>query len=269
MCTLDAEETAARNVLRSARQAGFQRIQVKFPWTQVSASYLRSLGSWIRSEDLAVDALSAYVNCCQPETVLMAARAEHLRRAIDLAIDLRCGILTVWTGGYSSNLAIVDPRNHRPQAEDAVCRFISQFIPAFEEAKLSLALESYITLVCPDAPSLRRLLNRLPVCVGAVLDPPNLTPVHRFFERDIVLQQMFQQLHGRILIAHLKDFKLNPSDDGYVLPGPLDGQMNYSLFLKQLMTLSGSIPFIAEHLSPRQFQQARSRLLAVAHSVGS
>jgi sugar phosphate isomerase/epimerase len=197
----------------------------------------------------------------------MDARPEHLARAIELAGDLDCRCLVAWTGGYSANMAVADTRNWLPQAEDAICRFLSPYTLPLERSNLVLALESYITLACPDAPSLRRTLNRLPSCIGAVLDPPNLTPVARYAERDQVLREMVATLRGRIAIVHMKDFRLNPAGDGYVLPGPLEGEMNYPLFLNEALTVPASVPLIAEHVGSAHFADMRSRLLAAATSA--
>ena len=67
-------QTAARSVLHAAREAGFRRVQVKFPWTKVGAGYVRALAGWVRSEGLIADALGAYVNCYDPEAAPMDTR---------------------------------------------------------------------------------------------------------------------------------------------------------------------------------------------------
>jgi sugar phosphate isomerase/epimerase len=172
--------------------------------------------------------------------------------------------MVAWTGGFSANMAVADPRNFGPEAEDSICRFVSAYIRSLESAGVTLALENYITLACPDAISLRRTLNRLPPCIGAVLDPPNLTPVARFAERDTVLREMVTTLAGRITIVHLKDFRLNPAGDGYVLPPALDGKMNYPLFAHEILSqIAPDVPLIAEHAAPAQFGALRTRLLRV------
>jgi len=142
-------------------------------------------------------------------------------------------------------------------------RFLEPFLPKLEQANLTLALETYITLVCPDAPSLRRLLDRLPKCIGAVLDPPNLTPVSQYRERDQALHEMARLLRNRVAVVHLKDFRLASDGATYQLPGPLDGEMNYPLYAKEILALPGAPPIIAEHLSPAQFSDARKRLAQV------
>jgi sugar phosphate isomerase/epimerase len=267
MCNLETNEVSARKVLGSARQAGFRRIQLKFPWTKVNSAYLNALPTWVRSEGLKTEALGAYVNCCAPQVVLMDARPEDLPRAIELAANLDCRCLVAWTGGYSANMAMPDTRNWRPEAEDAICRFVFPHISALESSGLVLALESYITLACPDAASLRRVLDRLPACFGAVMDPPNLTPVRRYAQRDQVLREIFAILRERTYIVHMKDFRMNATRDGYVLPGPLEGEMNYRLFLQEVLTLPVGTPLIAEHLDAAHFADTRSRLLDMSRSL--
>jgi sugar phosphate isomerase/epimerase len=171
--------------------------------------------------------------------------------------------LVAWTGGYSANLMQADERNFSPGAADAIVRFLEPHLARLAAAGLTVALESYITLVCPDAPSLRRLLDRLPPAVGAVLDPPNLTPVARYAERDAVLREMVHTLAGRIAVVHMKDFRL-AANGRYDLPGPLQGEMNYRLFLELIGTLPADVPMVAEHLKPEQFSTARRQLLALA-----
>jgi hypothetical protein len=78
---------------------------------------------------------------------------------------------------------------------------------------------------------------------------------------------MVATLRGRIAIVHMKDFRLNLVGNGYVLPGPLEGEMNYSLFLKEVLIVPVGVPLIAEHVVPSHFADTRSRLLAVAMSA--
>jgi sugar phosphate isomerase/epimerase len=263
MCQLGPEEAAARQTLAAACAAGFENIQVNFPWDRVTAGYLRELPGWIRAESLRCQVLSAYVNCLAPATVLMSTRAEDFTRAIAYAAEVGARRLIAWTGSYNRNLMQADERNFRWESQDAIVRFLEPQCKLLAQAKLELALETYITLACPDALSLRRLLDRLPATVGAVLDPPNLTPLSRYRERDAALSEMFRALRGRISVVHLKDFRLRADDAGYDLPGPLQGEMNYALFARELAALPGAIPVIAEHLEPARFAEARRRLLAL------
>ena len=260
-CGFGATESSVRSALAAARQAGFTRAQIQIPWAKVSDAYIKSLPGWLSSEGVHAEVLGAYVNCAVPENVLMDCRTEDFSRAIDVASALGSRRLTAWTGGYGRGLMTPDPRNFAPPAVDAICRFLDPFLKRLEQAHLALALESYITLVCPDAPSLARLLKRLPPCVGAVLDPPNLTPVARYRQRDQVLREMFKLLRHRTAVVHLKDFRLAKSGSSYDLPGPLGGEMNYRHFVGGILKLPGDPPLIAEHLKPAEFAAARRSLL--------
>lgn len=266
MCLLTAAEDASRKTLAAAAQAGFHRIQVNFPWPRVDGAYLKALASWIRAEGLQCVVLGAYVNCASPEAVIMATRREDFSRALDYAGELGARHLTAWTGSFSAELMKADPRNLTPEAAEGIVRFLDPWLSKLESTHLTLALETYITLACPDAGSLGKLLGRLPHCVGAVLDPPNLTPIARYAERDAVLREMFLQLRGRIAVVHMKDFRL-AQGDRYDLPGPLMGETNYPLFLREVAALPAHVPLVAEHLQPAQFAEARRQLLVVAGSL--
>jgi len=260
-CQFAPEESAARKVLAAARQAGFHRVQVQFPWNRADEAFLRALPGWLAAEGLRADVLGAYVNCAVPENVLMDARAADLDRTIGYAPSLGATRLVAWTGGYGKDLMKPDPRNLRPEAADAILRFLGPRLQRLEANRLTLALETYITLAAPDAPSLRRLLDRLPPCIAAVLDPPNLTPIERYRERDQVLREMVRLLEGRIGVVHLKDFRLAADGRSYELPGPLGGEMNYPLFAGLVKRQPPETPLIAEHLSPAEFAAARRKLL--------
>lgn len=260
-CGLGKDETTARRTLEAARAAGFRRAQIFFPWTEVDEAFLRALPGWLDDSGVRAEVLGAYVNCLSPGTVIMSCREEHFARAIDLAATLGCRHLAAWTGGYAPGLMESDARNFAPEASDAIGRFLGRYTRRLEDARLTLALETYITLACPDAPSLRRLLDRLPRCVGAVLDPPNLTPVARYAERDQVLREMVDLLKDRVAVVHLKDFTLAEDGRSYKLPGPLKGAMNYPLFIERILSLPGSPPLVAEHLALVEFAEARRALL--------
>ncbi|MCC6862394.1 MAG: sugar phosphate isomerase/epimerase [Bryobacterales bacterium] len=259
-CHLGEGENQARRVLAAARAAGFRRTQIFIPWDRAGEGYLKALPGWLREAGIQAEVLSAYVNCCSPETVLMNCRRTDFEKALEYAGQVGSRCLAAWTGGYGSGLMTADPRNFTPQAGDAIVRFLEPYCRKLESAGLQLALESYITLACPDAPSLRSVLNRLPSCIGAVLDPPNLTPPARYAARDQVLEEMMRVLRGRIALVHLKDFRLAADNRGYELPGPLEGEMNYRLYAKHVLSLPASIPLVAEHIPPEGFAAAR-RLL--------
>jgi sugar phosphate isomerase/epimerase len=263
MCQLTDVEASSRQTLAAAASAGFRSIQANFPWTKVDARYLAALPGWIRGDGLRCEVLSAYVNCANPEIVLMSTRRGDFIRALDYAEKVGARRLVAWTGSYVADLMKADDRNFTAGARDAIVRFLEPHLPKLASARLTLALETYITLTCPDAPSLRELLDRLPPSVTAVLDPPNLTPVSRYAERDSVLREMVSTLQGRIGVVHMKDFRLRGDGIGYDLPGPMMGVMNYTLFAKLLRPLPADIPLIAEHLEPAQFGYARRNLLAL------
>ena len=259
-CPLESNETAARKTLHTARQAGFRKLQIYFDWTQVNDSYLRGLPTWVKEEGLAVEVLGAYVNCVEPSILIMGTRAEDLDRAIELAPALGAQRMTAWTGGYGPKLFTSDPRNFTPSASDAILRTLEPRFKRLEEQKLRLALESYITLACPDAPTLRRLLNRTPPFINAVFDPPNLTPIASYSRRDEVLRDMAPILKGRVGVVHWKDFRLAKDGRSYDLPGPLGGVMNYPLFLSLVKQLPSDTPVVIEHISPDQYAEFHSRL---------
>jgi sugar phosphate isomerase/epimerase len=236
---------------------------VNFSWDRVDGAFLKGLPGWVSAQGLRCEALGAYVNCVSPGVVLMGTRAEDFERAIGYAAQLRCTRLVAWTGSHSLNLMQADARNSTRESEDALVRFLEGHLGPLEKAALKLALETYVTLTCPDAAALRRVLARLPALVGAVLDPPNMTPVARYAERDQVLVETMTQLKGRIEVVHLKDFRLAADGKGYELPGPLGGVMNYPLYAQQIAALPEDVPVAAEHIGPDQYQAVRDRLLRV------
>lgn len=263
MCQLGATENGAREVLAAARAAGFVRVQVAFPWDRVDEAFVKSVPGWVRAQGLRCEALGAYVNCVAPDAVVMNTRTADFERAIGVAGAMGCGRLVAWTGGYRAGLMEADERNFTRAAEDALVRFVEGHLRRLERARMRLALESYITLACPDAAALARALARLPALVGAVLDPPNLTPVARYGARDVVMREMFGVLRGRISIVHLKDFRLAADGRSYDLPGPLRGVMNYGLLAELLRGLPGDVPVVAEHVGPAEFGATRQGLLRV------
>ncbi len=263
MCQLGAKEAGAREVLAAARAAGFVRVQVAFAWDRADAAFVKSVPAWVRAEGLRCEALGAYVNCLAPDAVVMNTRVSDFERAIGLAGEMGCGRLVAWTGGYRTGLMEADERNFTRAAEDVIVRFLEAYLRRLEGARLRLALETYITLACPDANALGRLLARLPDLVGAVMDPPNLTPVARYVARDEAMREMFRVLRGRISVVHLKDFRMAADGRSYDLPGPLKGVVNYPLYAELLRGVPADVPVVAEHVGPADFAETRRGLLRV------
>jgi sugar phosphate isomerase/epimerase len=266
MCQLGSSEPTARKVLDSARQAGFRRVMLNFPWDRVTAEFRQALPGWLQSYGLRCEALGAYVNCVSPETVLMSTRESDFADAIGYARELNCRCLVAWTGSHRPELMKADPRNFTRESEDALVRFVERHVTSLERSGVTLALETYVTLTCPDAVSLRRVLDRLPESIGAVLDPPNLTPPGRYAQRDAELKAMVRTLSGRIGVVHLKDFRLTADGVTYALPGPLAGEMNYPLFAEQIKRLPRDVPVAAEHVGPEEYGPVRRKLLQVFDS---
>lgn len=261
MCQLGAKEESARKALDAARAAGFRRAMLNFAWDGVDEPFLKALPRWVRDAGLECVALGAYVNCVEPRANLMRTRAEDFERALGYAASLSCRRLVAWTGSHLPDLMKPDPRNDTRASEDALVRFLEPYVPSLERGKLSLALETYITLTCPDAPSLARVLKRLPACVGAVMDPPNLLPIAKYAQRDQAMREMFQALAGRIALVHLKDVRLAAGGQSYELPGPMAGELNYPLYAGLIRALPAEIPAVAEHIGPDQYRPVREKLL--------
>ena len=262
-CFLPSEETAARQTLEQARQAGFRRIQLYFSWVDASEPYLRGLPAWVKAADLEVVALGSYVNCVAPEILIMGTRAKDLDRAIEMAPAFGAQRLVSWTGGYGPKLFTADERNWQPAAADAILRTLEPRYQRLEGQRLKLVLESYITLCCPDAPSLRRLLDRTPPFINAVFDPPNLTPIDEYGRRDEVLRAMPAVLKDRVGIVHWKDFRLAKDGRSYDLPGPMGGVMDVPLFLACVKKLPRETPIVAEHIPPDKYAEFHAKLLPV------
>ncbi|MCX6624714.1 MAG: TIM barrel protein [Acidobacteria bacterium] len=260
-CNVAANEAKTRELLAAAAEAGFRRIQLFPPWKAVDAAYVSALPGWVKAAGLEAPVLGAYVNCCQPGNVIMETREQDFVRAIEAAATLGATCLTAWTGGYGAGLMSADPRNFTPAAQDNIRAFLDRHARRLDEARLHVALEQYSTLACPDAPSLGRLLGRVPDFAGAVLDPPNLTPPPEYANRDRLLDKMFRILAGRIAVVHLKDFTLAGDGRSFRLPGPMQGAMNYPLFIRWLATLPETVPLFAEHIRPAEFAATRSQLL--------
>ncbi len=269
-CLLESDETAARKTLHAARQAGFRHAQIYFDWVNVNDAYLRGLPAWVRAEDIDVQVLGAYVNCVAPDILIMGTRARDLDRALELAPALGARRLTAWTGGYGPKLFTSDERNFTPAASDAILRTIEPRYKRLEQQNLQLALESYITLACPDAPTLKRLLDRTPPFIRAVFDPPNLTPIARYNQRDQVLREMLKQLKDRTGVVHWKDFRLASDGKSYELPGPLGGVMNAPLFLDCVKQFPPDTPVMAEHIAPPQYAEFYAKLEPmISRALGS
>lgn len=260
-------EASVKELTGAARTAGFTRAQIRCPWSKLSQEYWASLPKWFEQAGIRVDVVGAYLNACAPENLLMECRREDMDAILDLTGRLGARQVIVWSGGYGKGIRGFDPRNHTPEAETAVVRVLESFAPRLEKARLGMSMETLYALVCPDAEALARVLDRLPPAFGAVLDPPNLIPPPRYANRDRELVEMVRLLRNRVGVVHFKDVKLRADGASYDFPGPLGGELNYPLFLKEIRKLSGNPPLVAEHLQPAEFAAARSRLLDLIRKV--
>ncbi len=150
MCQLGSKEATAREVLDAAAKAGFQRIQINFEWDRVDGAFLKHLPVWISAAGLQCETLGAYVNCLLPSANLMHTREQDFDLAIGMAPAFGARHLIAWTGSHTLDLMKPHPGNATRGSEDAIVRFLEPRLKRLESASLRLALETYITLACPD-----------------------------------------------------------------------------------------------------------------------
>jgi len=278
---------ALAEVAKRARASGFNIVQLDLTFkdmdfsmpASITTEKCRQVRDTFRRNDLAVSCVSGYTNIVHPDPEERRRRQDHLKAILRHARDCGSPYVISETGTMNPDSDWSGHPDNKTEAAYELCaksvRELAQ--EAYDHGAVFL-LETYVNNVIGSVEETQRLFADVNhPGLGLLMDPTNYFEAHNLDKMDEVLNQMFDALSDKILIAHAKDVKradgsnagekfaeIDAADSlafrgvGNIdLPAPGLGTLNYDLYLKRLARHHPNIPIIIEHLDEADIPRAK------------
>lgn len=238
--------------IAAARDAGYRGVQIT-PAPYGAADEMRAV---LAETGMTLFALGGYMN-------LFHEDPQPLRDSIALAAELGAPIVHTWSGTLAESIFDDDPANLTDEAFEQAVAFFTDVADWAAAANVVVAIEPFHHHVGRSPERLRALLDAVnSEYLAAAMDPPNFLPVDLVESVNDRMPDMFATLDGQIAIAHAKDLRVPVEGEtdsiilgGVVLPGPGEGIMDYSLYVK-LLHEAGVEVITVEHIEPDALKSA-------------
>jgi len=144
--------------------------------------------------------------------------------------------------------------NDLPDAWDDLVSSMQEALRIAEDHQVTLAFEPEIANVVDSAVKGRRLLDDMRSSyLRVVIDPANLFRSGKLSKMREILDEAFELLGDRIVIAHAKDLSQD-GEAGHEAAGT--GRLDYDLYLSLLEKVNFDGPLILHSLSESQVEQS-------------
>ncbi len=194
--------------------------------------------------------------------------ARTLAHAVRVAADLGAHAVMSGPGGFNPRGPwLPHPKNHSPEAEDALVRSLREVAGACEQYGVPIALEGHVVSTLDSATRIRRILDRVgSPWIKISLDPVNyIAGFPSLWDTTTLLNELFDTLGPDIADAHIKDACPR---DGLVIhideTVPGEGVLDYATFFRRFEeTLPGGyglVEHLPEELYPRAVANVRRML---------
>jgi sugar phosphate isomerase/epimerase len=209
----------------------------------------------VKCRGLEMSAVSGTFNMIDPDLV---GRRDGLRRLsvlISVAKRMGTSIITLCTGTrHPTNMWHRHADNDLPEAWEDLVSAMQEALRIAEDHQVTLAFEPEIANVVDSAVKGRRLLDDMRSSyLRVVMDPANLFRSGKLSKMREILDEAFELLGDRIVIAHAKDLSQD-GEAGHEAAGT--GRLDYDLYLSLLEKVNFDGPLILHSLSESQVEQS-------------
>ncbi len=200
----------------------------------------------------------------RPVKLSAAEWSDVVRAASDCGIELHVGCMTLnpdtfaryvdlaaSTPGSGTLRIVLENEDGRAAGRDSIVHFLDRTLPRLEEAGIRLAIENHFHIPCR---SLAAVVERYPRnLVGFCIDSANSL---RNFES---AEQVFELLGSRAIYYHLKDFRVDGTNVGFMVQGaPLgEGDLNLQNVLRLITTWHAKPLIFLENWVPQSGDRDR------------
>jgi sugar phosphate isomerase/epimerase len=243
---------------------GISTIQL-WPRYELSEPEWLDLAEMVQTRNLNVVALGGYINPLLPNGG--PENNSKLQSALEHALALDCEIVVTWSGTKAKTLFDDHPLNETEEALAETADRFGLYAAWAEAASTSIAIEPFHNHVARTPARLRELVEAIgSPRIGTIMDPPNFIKSDSVEQVNARLEEMFDTLGNRIILAHAKDIRrpfqneVRGIIDNVALPHPGNGILDYQRY-GQLLRQYYDGPLVIEHVSRDTLEPALAYVL--------
>ena len=256
----------------------------------ITAKKCNTIRDTFRRHNLPICCLSGYTNLVHPDPGKRRQNLVHLKKLIEMANECGTPYVISETGTFDADSDWVHhPKNKTEEGYADCVEVIKDLVDHSEKNGVTFLVETYVNNVIGSIEETERLFADVNhKNLGLLMDPTNYFEAHNIDAMDRVLNDIFDRLSDKIVIAHAKDVKLAEADQGVQmasmdaaethalrgvgaieLPAAGLGTLNYALYVQRLGRDYPNIPIIIEHLEEDDVPRAKSFVDETLLKVGA
>lgn len=280
------EETA-----KKIRGHGFNTVQLDLHFKdldlgpgQLTAANAKRVRDTFRAHELPVCAISGYTNIIHPDAAQKKANVDRLKEIIRNARAFGTPYVISETGTFNEESEWMShPKNKSEEGFEQCRKVIAELAQEAYDHGAVFLLETYVNNVVGSVEETVKMFAQVDhPGLGLLADPTNYFEDHNIDDMDAVLNQVFDTLSDKILLAHAKDVARAADDKSekhadigdddalashtfrgvgeIELNAPGTGVLNYDLYLQRLAEKHPNMAVIIEHLDEADVPRSKKFL---------
>ncbi len=227
------------------------------------------VGETFATHRLAVFEVGAYTSLIHGDPAIRRRNIDTVKRKIAQAVILGSTCVAT-TSGTAMDLG-PHPATRTRQGWDMLLDATAEIL-ASAPADMRFCMEAWPPTVLYDIPTFQRFYAEAnDARLGMVFDPANLVTTDNYFQTGIMIDETFNALGDRFVVAHCKDIEwvadYSQTALKEVVPGR--GSLDYATFLRRTAASGREMPLIIEHLSsPADVEEALTYIRRQAEECG-
>ncbi|WP_159882086.1 sugar phosphate isomerase/epimerase family protein [Paenibacillus puerhi] len=154
---------------------------------------------------IRIGVLGCYINPVHPDPQQRRAEIDRFKEHIRYARDFGTSIVATETGDLDT-FAAQEPERYEEYGWNVLRETVAELAEEAEKWGVHIGLEPVCVHTLSNPVKMKRILDEVPSSnLGVVFDPCNLMDQHNFERRDAVVDELFELVGDRIVLAHLKD----------------------------------------------------------------
>jgi sugar phosphate isomerase/epimerase len=217
-------------------------------------------------QNVLIAEVGAWVNMLDADTEKRRKNLQYVTERLALAEEVGARTCVNIAGSFSpTDWAGPHPDNLSKAFFDATVENCRKVIDAVKPKRAKFSLEMMGWSLPTDADSYLRFIRAIDrPAFGAHIDIANIvnTP-ERFYQNTALIHETFRKLGRWVVSSHGKDIVGRDGHFAETMPGR--GGLDYLTYLRSVVALPQTVPFMLEHLSsPQEYDEARSYVVRKA-----
>jgi sugar phosphate isomerase/epimerase len=254
---------------RRIKEDGFTGVLTNFAFADVAFDPLKpdwaaadKITASFQRHGIRVASLYGYYNVVHPDIEKRKLGEARMEFLIANWKRLGCPIVATETGTFNRKSEWLDAPENSTEAAFVQCRdSLGRLARAAEKTGAVIAVEAYWRNVIGTIDRVERLLHEVnSPALKVVMDPNNYFRNEDLPRMKPMLEELFQRLGDKVVVAHAKDVKA--AADGPEHPASGKGSLDYPLFLRLLTQLDRKLDLVLEHVTLDDVPRARDYVLS-------